>query len=308
MTSDSGFVHNARGGVLPGENQGKIGNDHAFRRHRLRLAVHRLRDLGHPVGPRGRPGQCTYAGDCGRDPGGRAGLSHSPVHHHRACGRRGFPHHMVAPGRHRSDRLPDRRRAFGRCRLHRNARLGPRQCAHRAGCVEQPVGRPRHRLQGRRDHRNAGGRPRPSGGLGLLLGPDRTDGGCPLGPRRHRRARRARLRRFADLDLRASGRRHLHQGCGCRRRSGRQGGSGHSRGRSAQSGDDRGQCRRQCRRLRGHGGRSVRDLRRDRGCDDGARGDLLPRLRSSRLDHDLSAGDLRRLHHHLDHRHLFRQA
>ena len=31
------------------------------------------------------------------------------------------------------DRLPDRRGAVGRCRLHRHERLGARQCAHRAG-------------------------------------------------------------------------------------------------------------------------------------------------------------------------------
>ncbi len=29
--------------------------------------------------------------------------------------------------------LPDRRDAVGCCRLHRHERLGPRQCAHRAG-------------------------------------------------------------------------------------------------------------------------------------------------------------------------------
>ena len=43
-------------------------------------------------------------------------------------------------------------------------------------------------------------------------------------------ADRAGLRRFADLDLRPSGRRHLHQGRRRRRRSGRQGRSRHPRG------------------------------------------------------------------------------
>ena len=48
-------------------------------------------------------------------------------------------------------------------------------------------------------------------------------------PRHDRRAGRARLRRLADLDLRPSRRRHLHQGCRRRRRHGRQGRSRHSR-------------------------------------------------------------------------------
>ena len=52
---------------------------------------------------------------------------------------------------------------------------------------------------------------------------------CADRPHRGRRAGRARLRRFADFDLRASRRRHLHQGRGRRRRSRRQGRSGHSR-------------------------------------------------------------------------------
>ena len=66
---------------------------------------------------------------------------------------------------------------------------------------------------------------------------------------------RARLRRLAHLDLRPSRRRHLHQGRRRRRRSRRQGRSRHPRGRSAQPCDDRRQCRRQRRRLRGHGRR-----------------------------------------------------
>ena len=48
----------------------------------------------------------------------------------------------------------------------------------------------------------------------------------------HPAARRPRVRRLADLDLRASWRRHLHQGRRRRRRPGRQGRSGHSGRRS----------------------------------------------------------------------------
>ena len=67
---------------------------------------------------------------------------------------------------------------------------------------------------------------------GVLTGPL---GLAPNRPHRGRRAGRARLRRLADLDLRPSRRRHLHQGRRRRRRPGRQGRGRHSRGRSAQS-------------------------------------------------------------------------
>ena len=121
------------------------------------------------------------------------------------------------------------------------------------------------------------------GVVGLLPRPDRHPMGyAPKRPRRHRRARLARLRRFADLDLRPSRRRHLHQGCRRRRRSRRQGRSRHSRGRSAQPGNHRRQCRRQCRRLRRHGGRPVRDLCGDRRRHDGSRGHLLRRHAGAR--------------------------
>ena len=98
-------------------------------------------------------------------------------------------------------------------------------------------------------------------------------------PHRDRRHGGARLRRLADLDLRPSRRRHLHQGRRRRRRPGRQGRSRHSRGRSAQSGHHRRQRRRQCRRLRRHGGRPVRDLCGDHRRHHGAGLDLLPRAR-----------------------------
>ena len=55
--------------------------------------------------------------------------------------------------------------------------------------------------------------------------------GIAAGSRRDgRRAGLAGLRRLADLDLRPSRRRHLHQGCRRRRRHGRQGRSRHPRG------------------------------------------------------------------------------
>ena len=88
---------------------------------------------------------------------------------------------------------------------------------------------------------------------------------------RDRRPDRARLRRLADLRLRAPRRRHLHEGRRRRRRPRRQDRGGHPRGRPAQPGRDRRQRRRQRRRLRRHGGRPVRDLRGHRGRRDAAR-------------------------------------
>ncbi len=126
-------------------------------------------------------------------------------------------------------------------------------------------------------------------------------------PRRDRRAGRHLVRRLADLDLRPSRRRHLHQGCGCRRRHGRQGRSGHPRGRSAQSGHHRRQCRRQCRRLRRHGRRPVRDLCGDRGRHHGSGRDRAA-AGIQAGGHGPAARHRRRLRGDLDHRHVFRQA
>ena len=78
---------------------------------------------------------------------------------------------------------------------------------------------------------------------GLLLLPDRDRRPCAERPHRRPGARRAGLRRFADLDLRPSRRRHLHQGRRRRRRPRRQGRGRNSRGRSPQPGRDRRQRR-----------------------------------------------------------------
>ena len=85
---------------------------------------------------------------------------------------------------------------------------------------------PRPRLQGGRGHRHAGGGPRAAGRRRLLRRPAQH-GRAERQPRHDRCAGLAGLRRLADLDLRPSRRRHLHQGCGCRRRHGRQGRSRH---------------------------------------------------------------------------------
>ncbi len=73
-------------------------------------------------------------------------------------------------------------------------------------------------------------------------------------------------------------------------------------------GHHRRQCGRQCRRLRRHGGRSVRDLCGDHGRHHGARRDLFRQHRLGDDHDDLSARHRRRLHHRLHHRHFLRQA
>ena len=124
--------------------------------------------------------------------------------------------------------------------------------------------RARSRVPRRRHHRHARRRPRPDRRRRLLRWRS-----APIATRCMRC--RPRVRRLADLDLRATRRRHLHQGRGRRRRPRRQGRSRHSGRRPAQPGRDRRQRRRQRRRLRRHGGRPVRDLRGDGRRDDGAR-------------------------------------
>ena len=110
------------------------------------------------------------------------------------------------------DRLPDRRDAVGRRGLHRHERLGAGERAHRAGRHQVARRGPRYLVQGRRRDRHAGRRPRAARCCDLLRNPDRPARPHAGEPHRHRRAGRALFRRLADLDLRPSRRRHLHQG------------------------------------------------------------------------------------------------
>ena len=276
--------------------------------HRLRSALDRLWRLDDPGRSRRRPRHAAHAGDRRRHSGRRASLSRPPIHHDRHCRRR----HLLHPGlsaRHSAgDRLRHRRGAVGRGRLYRHECLGPRQCQDRASRDQEPGRGLEPRLPRRRHHRPAGRRPRSARRLGLFPHPHVLRRVQPRLARRGRCAGRARLRRLADLHLRPSRRRHLHQGRRCRRRYGRQGRGRHSRGRPAQPRHHRRQCRRQCRRLRRHGGRSVRDLCGDHGGHHGAGLDLFRRRRSRHADDALSARHRRHLRHHLDHRHLFRAA
>ena len=70
-------------------------------------------------------------------------------------------------------------------------------------------------------------------GLGLLGVPSTTASCSSMGIEQRRileASGRPVVRRIPDLDLRPAGWRHLHQGCGRRRRPGRQGRGRHSRG------------------------------------------------------------------------------
>ena len=224
-----------------------------------------------------------------RDPGRRLGLSAPPVPDDRSRRDRPVPpDRLLPPARlgHR-DRLPDRRAAFRRGRVHRHERRGALEREDGRSGQARPQAGAQRRVPRRIGHRHARRRARPARRRGLLLGPDRLAG--QLAGLGDRRPRRPRLRRLADLGLRASRRRHLHEGRGRRRRPGRQDRGGNPRGRSAQPGRDRGQRRRQRRRLRGHGRRPLRDLRRHGGGGHAAR-DARSRPASSGSTRWASAG------------------
>ena len=184
-------------------------------------------------------------------------------------------------------RVPRRRGAVGRGRLHRDERRRPVERAHRGGRARRAEAGARRRLQGGLGHRAARRRPRPVRCHRLLLVPDRR--AAQLADLGDQRPRRPRVRRLAHLGVRASRRRHLHEGRRRRRRPRRQDRGRHPRGRPAERGRDRGQRRRQRRRLRRHGGRPVRDVRRHRGRSDAARDARRARRRPLEPDVPLSA-------------------
>ena len=126
--------------------------------------------------------------------------------------------------------------------FRRHADLGSGQCPHRPGSLGKSGEGPFTGVPLRRGHRHAGGGLCPAGRRRILRAPDRSDGPGEHQPRRYRLAGGARLRRLADLDLRASRGRHLYQGRRRRRRHGRQGRGRHPGGRPAQRRDHCRQC------------------------------------------------------------------
>ena len=191
-------------------------------------------------------GQRAHARDPGCDPGRRQRLPEPAVPHHRR--RRDRDRGPAAAREHGDEharlegigRLRDRRHPLVCCGLHRHERRGTRQRARRRGCARRHLAGVRCRVQGRHRHRHPRRRPRPARRGRLLRDPARG---------RRRRAgrgagtRRPQLRRLADLGLRPSRRRHLHEGRRRRRRPGRQARGRNPRGRPAQPGRDRRQRR-----------------------------------------------------------------
>ena len=229
--------------------QGALGHAVGFD-HSVWTPLDRLRGLHGQEHHVGRPRLPAHAGDLGRGPRRGAGLPSAPIHDHRGRRRRRVHHPRPAAlvdGRHR---LRDRRDPVRLRGLHRHERLGAGERAHGPGGDEVARRRPRHRLPLGRSDRPSGRRTRAARRRRLFRLPDGRSWLCARRPHRSRRAGRARLRRLADLDLRPSRRRHLHQGRRRRGRPRRQGRSRHPRGRSAQPGDHRRQRRRQRRRLR----------------------------------------------------------
>ena len=250
--------------------------------------------------PAGR--QRAHAGDRARRAGGRGGLPQEAVHGRRA--RRDRPVPAARPLRQarlgQRLRLPDRRRSLGGGGLHRHECGRPLERAHRGCGPGRPQAGVRRRVQGRLRHRPAGRRSRPARRRRLLPAADAGHG--PLARLGHRRPRRARVRRLADLGVRATRRRDLHEGGGRRRRPGREDRGRHPRGRSEEPGSDRRQRRRQRRRLRRHGRRPLRDLRRHGGRGDAPR-DAVPGQR----DLPLPARHRRHVDPRVGDRHVLRQ-
>ncbi|CAA9270655.1 MAG: Cysteine desulfurase _ SufS, partial [uncultured Acetobacteraceae bacterium] len=234
--------------------QGRAGRGHAHEqraRHRHPGRAHRR------TGARGRrPGAVRRQPSRGASARGRSGdrrrllrlhrpQALRPDRHRRALGEGGAAGPHAAVPRRRGDDL---------LRYVREDRVGAgpgqvrgRHAAHRRGCraarrhrlrlghrdagvrsARTPVGGPRHAAPVRRG-RADGARPRPGPRRGVFLRAGQRAPARPFDaarPRRHRRARRAPLRRAAARALRAGGRhlprelRPLHHG----------GGGGHARG------------------------------------------------------------------------------
>ena len=242
----------------------------AVRAH-LRGRRCRVRHLSRLLAALASGRQRAHARDRSRRAGGRRCIPAQAVHHGRDRRDRAFPPaRLLRQARlGDGDRLPDRRDALGRGRLHRDERRRALERAHRRSGQGGAQARAGRRVSRRLGHRPARRRPRALRRRRLLLGSHRL--AQPHSDFRDRRSHRPRVRRLADLGVRASRRRHLHQGCRRRRRPGREDRGGDPRGRPAQPGRDRRQRRRQRRRLRRHGGRPVRDVRGHRGRGHAAR-------------------------------------
>ncbi len=141
--------------------QSQQGEQHVWigTRARLRLRGRGLRRVVHFVDSEAARGQCSNAGDRGRDTTRRASVFESPVSDDCDRRRRARGHHRdrAAAGHLDRDRLRPRCRAVRRSGLRRHERVGARECAHRAGCDTRVESGVERGVPWRRDHRPAGG-------------------------------------------------------------------------------------------------------------------------------------------------------
>ncbi len=152
-----------------GRNSLDLHHDGALHRPGLRPGRGPLRLRAAKLDPQPERGQRAHAGDRRGDPARRGRLPGAPVQDDRHGRRRPGDPDLRLPRPHHGRRLRARRRALGRLRLHRHEHLGARQRAHRAGRHQGHRPGARRRLQGRRDHRHAGRRPRPDRRRRVLL-------------------------------------------------------------------------------------------------------------------------------------------
>ena len=199
-------------------------------RHRLRHRRAGLWPAHQPAGASRPRRQRSHARSRGSDPGGGLGLSAPPVHDHRGR-RRDRRRAGVRPAWFGiGGGLRAWRRPVGRDGLRRHEHLGPRQRPHRRGGEQGPAAGPDHGVPRRGHHGDAGRGAGAARDRRLLLLSGRARRASAGGPSRGPGAGGARVRRVADLDLRAAWRRHLHQGGRRRRRPRRQGRGRHPRG------------------------------------------------------------------------------
>ncbi len=202
--------------AIPTKRTGTVRHDfRSLPHHCLRSPLHRLRHRHGQGRARGRSRHRPHAGNRGRHPGRRARLSRPAILDRRRRRRGHLPLARLPARPHPGGRLRRGRGALGCCRLYRHERLGPRQCQDRASRDQEPGRGPEPRLPRRRHHRHARRGLSPPRRVGLFprAHPDAAiepglarGGGCAglLG-----------LRSIADLHLRPSWRRYLHQGRRC---------------------------------------------------------------------------------------------